>query len=311
MLVHCWLRTMSLNEFSTILKAREFVRKANPATTPVPLDAYLTVAGATSREVDDMEEGEAGMCFTLPDGTYRICVNTKDAVERRRFTLCHEVAHIVLNLRSDHSTQPWTTGRPLVERLCDLFAVELLLPDVLFQPAAEDAPVSLAGIDALAVQFAASVTATGSRFADTVTAPCAFVLSHEGRVVHVSRSKPLRDGNAFIARHMTLPEGSASARVRAGGTTEEHEIDAADWFADWERGGVLHEEARHLSRWDRTLTLLRFQNQEVPASTARARQEYRWEVEGRDDGPRRESEDEFGLRELGGSPRWPRKSRRR
>ena len=60
---------MALNEFSTVLKAREFVRKANPTAIPVPLGVYLTAAGATSREVADMEEGEAGMCFTLPDGT--------------------------------------------------------------------------------------------------------------------------------------------------------------------------------------------------------------------------------------------------
>lgn len=302
---------MSLNEFSTVLKAREFVRKANPSAIPVPLDVYLAAVRATSLEVADMDEGEAGMCFPLPDGSCRICVNAKDAVERRRFTLCHEIAHIVLKLRSDHTTQPWTTGRPLVERLCDLFAVELLLPDTLFQPAAEDAPVSLAGIDALALQFQASVTATGSRFADTVTTPCAFVLSHEGKVVHVSRSKPLRDANVFIARHMELPERSASARVRAGSTADQGEIDAGDWFTDWERGGVLNEEARHLSKWDRTLTVLRFQGQDVPEATASTRQEYRWEVEGRDDGYRREPEDEFGLRELDGNLRWPGKSRRR
>lgn len=110
---------------------------------------------------------------------------------------------------------------------------------------------------------------------------------------------------------MELLERLASARVRAGNTADEHEIDVADWFTDWERGGVLQEEARHLSRWDRTLTLLRFQGQDVPAVTARARQEYRWEVEGRDDGSRREPEDEFGLRELDGNLRWPGKSRRR
>ena len=183
--------------------------------------------------------------------------------------------------------------------------MELLLPDTLFQPAAEDAPVSLAGIDALAVQFGASVTATGSRFADTVSAPCAFVLSHEGIVVHVSRSKPLRDGNAFIVRQMELPERSASARVRAGNTADEHEIDAADCYGLG--GGALQEEARHLSRWDRTLTLLRFRA--LCASAQHARQET-LEVEGRATVPR-EPEDEFGLRELDGNLRWPGKSRRR
>src|SRR5512145_3041882 len=102
---------MSLNEFSTVLRAREFVRKANPSVIPVPLDAYLTAVRAMSREVADMDEGEAGMCFLLSDGTRRICVNAKDSVERRRFTLCHEIGHVVLNLRSEHTTQPWTRSR--------------------------------------------------------------------------------------------------------------------------------------------------------------------------------------------------------
>ena len=43
-----------------------------------------------------------------------------------------------------------------------------------------NAPVSLAGIDTLANQFEASVTSTGSRYVDSVSTPCAFVLSHKG-----------------------------------------------------------------------------------------------------------------------------------
>jgi hypothetical protein len=73
-------------------------------------------------------------------------------------------------------------------------------------------------------------------------------------------------------------------------------VNADIWFADWERGGVLLEEARHFSQWDQTLTLLPFENGEVPP-------EKKEEV--------REDEEELGLEELDGNLRWPSKKRRR
>src|SRR5262245_32491864 len=97
-----WRKTMALNEFSTVLKAREFVRKANVSTIPVPLTAYLAEARATTRDDADMAADEAGMCMPMPNGTFRICVNANDSVERRRFSVCHEIGHIVLGLKSDH-----------------------------------------------------------------------------------------------------------------------------------------------------------------------------------------------------------------
>jgi len=302
---------MALNEFSTVLKAREFIRRANVTTIPAPLTAYLAEARATARDDADMAACESGMCMPMPNGTFRISVNANDSVERRRFTVCHEIGHIVLGLKSDHKTQPWSTGRPLTERLCDLFAAELLLPDHLFQPAAEDAPVGFAGIDGLAARFAASVTTTGSRYADSVTMPCAFVLSHEGKVIHAARSKQLRDAYAVIGRQADLPATSVSARSRAGKTCGREEIDAQDWFSDWEHGGVLLEEARHLPKWDRTLTLLWFESGEVPTAHRSVRRESRWEVEGRDIPDRRESESEDGLQELDGYLRFRGKSRRK
>jgi Zn-dependent peptidase ImmA (M78 family) len=249
---------MALDEFSVVLKAREFVRKANVTATPVPLEPYLAAARATLREMADMAADEAGACFPMSNGTYRICVNAHDRVERRRFTVCHEIGHIVLGLRSDHKTQPWTTGRPLPETLCDLFAAQLLLPDHLFEHVAEEAELGLTAIDALAERFVTSVTATGSRFAESISTPCAFVLAHHGKIVHAARSKALRDARAVIARQIDLPTRSVSARARAGDVPQRQEIDAADWFSNWENGGVLLEEARHLAQWDQTLTLLWF-----------------------------------------------------
>jgi len=304
---------MPWDEFSVVLRAREFVRKANVAVIPVPLESYLAAARATAREMADMGADEAGTCFPMADGSYRICVNANDRMERRRFTVCHEIGHIVLGLKSDHRTEPWTTGRPLAERLCDLFAAELLLPGKLFEPAAENASVSLAGIDSLARQFEASVTATGSRYADSVSTPCAFVLSHQGRVVYASRSKALKDANAFILRNLELPAGSISARSRAGEVVSAGQSDAAEWFSNWERGGILVEEARHLTQWDQTLTLIWFESGELPIGPEPSRSVRRWEVEGREPSYHREDEGdgELGLKELDGNLRWPGKKRRR
>ncbi len=35
------------------------------------------------------------------------------------------------------------------------------------------------------------------------------------------------------------------------------------WFEDWQRGGVLIEDTRHLGQWDQTLTLLWFDDEQL------------------------------------------------
>ena len=298
---------MALDEFTVVLRARSFVRKTNPVDIPVSLDAYLKAAKAVLRQETDMALDEAGSCFRGGDGTHYISVNANDRPERQRFTVCHEIAHIVLGLQSDHKTQPWWSAKkPLAERLCDTFAAELILPAKLFQPVAEEVPVSFASVDALASRFLASVTATGSRYADAISTPCAFVLSEQGKIRYASRSKALQDANAWIAPQVNLPRSSVSVRTRAGGEGDREQIDADAWFSDWERGGVLLEEASHLSQWDQTLTLLWFESEEVP-SLRRTRRDDRY---GRDDCDTSDEEDELSP-ELDGYLRWPDKRRRR
>jgi hypothetical protein len=64
---------------------------------------------------------------------------------------------------------------------------------------------------------------------------------------------------------MALPRGSLSERVRVGGICDGPEETEADvWFDDWDRGGVLLEEARHLKQWDKTVALLWFEDEEIP-----------------------------------------------
>jgi hypothetical protein len=227
------MRRTAVDEFAAVLKAREVVAKVNPTTIPIQVEAYAEHVGAVLRPQTDLEPDEPGWSFQNGDKHY-ICVNANDRLERQRFTVCHELAHIVLRLPSDHKAAWWSYAkRPPDEICCDVFAAELLLPYRLFKPVADKEPISLATVDALASRFMASITATGSRFATVVSTPCAFVLSEQGKVRYASRSTSLRDANAWIPPRTDLPDGSASARARAGEACKgSEEIGADVWFSD-------------------------------------------------------------------------------
>src|SRR6266498_2657513 len=120
------MKTMSLDEFTVVLRARELVRRVGSTAIPVSVEDYARHVGAVVRPQSDLSPNEPGWSFSH-EGKHYICVNEKDRAERQRFTVCHEVAHKVLGLPSDHREQPWSYAkRPLSEILCDVFAAELL-----------------------------------------------------------------------------------------------------------------------------------------------------------------------------------------
>jgi len=286
-----------MDELAVVTKAWALVAEVKPTDIPVPVEAYLNHVGAVLRPQDDLEEDEAGFSFRNK-GKWFVCVNAGDRLERRRFTACHELAHIILGLPSEHKAAPWWSyaKRPMAEIFCDVFAAELLLPLRLFRPLAEKMPISFASVDELAARFLASRTATGSRFATVIKSPCAFVLSEQGKVRYAARSTSLREASAWIAPRRDLPPGCISERVRAGGNCLDVEkIDAENWFNDWDRGGILMEEARHHEVWDQTLTLLSFEDEEIPPPT--------W-------APPQQSEEDELLPELDGVLRFKNKKRR-
>ena len=256
------------------------------------LDAVLRVAY-------DLGANEAG-CTVEIKGKHYIRVNGNDSEERQRFTACHETAHVVLGLPSEHVELPWWSyaKRSPNEIFCDVFAAELLLPYKLFKPLVDKSDISLAAVDGLAKDFVASTMATGSRFATMARAPCAFVLSEQGKVRYASRSTALRDARrvdsvpVWHCRRAQCRSGFALA-ARATGPKK---LAPTFGLADWERGGALLEDARHLKQWDQTIALLWFEDEEVPSPEQ--------------DRHRRE-EEESGLAELDGVLPWPGKKRRK
>jgi Zn-dependent peptidase ImmA (M78 family) len=58
---------------------------------------------------------------TFADGKYPvIVVNANFSLERKRFTLLHELGHILMNLPQEKESD--------IEKYCNSFAAELLLP---------------------------------------------------------------------------------------------------------------------------------------------------------------------------------------
>lgn len=287
-----------MDEFSVVLKAREFINTVGPKAVPVPIMAYVDHIGAVLRPQFDLGPDEPGWSFENK-GKYYICVNGNDSNARQRFTICHELAHIVLGIPSDHKSSPWWSyaGKSQNEIFCDVFASELLLPHKLFKPLIDEMNISLVKVDELAARFEASTMATGSRFAAFSPTPCAFVLSEKGIIRYASRSTALREANAWIPTRVPLPIGSVAERIRtAEGDDGPQEIEADIWFSDWDRGGVLLEDARHIRQWDQTVALLWFEEDEVPPPIMDRR---------------RREEEEFGLAELDGILPWPGKKHRR
>lgn len=284
-----------MDETTVIWRARELAAAVRPRSIPVEVQLYVDHLHAMVRPLN-LPGDQPGYSTKIAE---RLCifVNANDSSERRRFTICHEIAHSVLNLPSEHgaTSELDYSKRPWNEILCDVFAAELLLPYEHFKPMADACGIGFVDLDELASKFQASVTSTGSRFAAVSDMPCAFVLSQADTTRYASRSKTLREAGAWISLGSSVPSDSCAHLARAKRSQCSNEIAADEWFVDWRRGGLLIEESRYLYKWDQCLTLLSFVDDEVPQ---------------REVGADEDAEEPL-LKELDGVLPWPGKNRRR
>ena len=294
-----------MDEFSAILKARQFIKDAAIASVPVDLGLYAALADAKIEIRYDLDDDESGQTFPL-GGKNIIYVNGNHREERQRFTALHEIGHLFLGLPSQHGGARLTTSvlgsyarRPPEEVLCDVFAAECLLPYDFFKKDIDNVDVGFKAVRELAAKYKASVASTGSRLAVHSAEPCAFVLMEGGVIRYASRSKPLREMGAWIDLGVPIPEKSVAARIRTNPSSPDvyDEIPADSWFnKPLKNYEIVCEEAMPPGEWDQGLSLLWF-----------------------DDGCRREAagstdaddDDEPLLKELDGTLPWPRKSKRR
>jgi Zn-dependent peptidase ImmA (M78 family) len=297
-------RNLSVDEFSAILKARELIREAGITSVPVNIEKYLTLAKvqATVRVDYDLPEDEAGSS-TIISGRRVIFVNGGHSPERQRFTILHEVGHIVLGVVSSHSIKTKTRDlvsyrkKPKEEIICDVFAAEMLLPEPFFRKDVANATVAFDSIEKLAVNYEASLTSTGSRFAVLNEEPCAFILAEDKKVRYVSYSRAMRDRKSWISVGLPIPQGTLTAGKLKGARDEgPAEIEAYRWLeTEKSDGRYLFEDVRLLEQWNQSLTLIWFEGADYQQNQC-------WTEE---------EAEEAALRELDGVMPWPSKRRRR
>ncbi|MEP0828370.1 MAG: ImmA/IrrE family metallo-endopeptidase [bacterium] len=133
---------------------------------------------------------------------------TKGSLRRQRFTLAHELGHVVFEMIRDRNTQNkkigmlGTNGISLsygyLERFCDLFAAEYLMPASTFARLARDVPRDLVGLEELADMFATTIMACMNRVVDTGVWPHSlmkflFARNNQSEIVSFN-AQPLSNG---------------------------------------------------------------------------------------------------------------------
>lgn len=289
-----------MDEANVRLRARAFVAKVDVSGLRENLRPYVDAANAQVRK-EELGEGESGYTITKPNGTHIITVNSLETDERQRFTVCHEIAHIVLGLESSHDEVPsWSYAkRHPSEIACDMFAAELLMPYRQWRESIPKAEPSVELIQYMAEIFGTSFPAAASRFATLSDMPCAFVTMERGAVRYAARSTALRQAGAWISPRSAIPTGSVAHRICSSrkSATATGKVSQDVWFDNWEKGLDLWELSRHYLRTDTTISLLWFDLDDLP------------EVEITRFGAR--VEDNGGLAELTGELSWPGRRRRR
>ncbi len=117
-----------------------------------------------------------------PDGGHTIFLNSKQTRLRHRFSLAHEVAHILLEPLAKDSVTHRKAFAPdqdpnfkRIERICDAMAAEILMPEPKFVKAADEMGWTLGTAAFLATRFDVSLEAATRRFVDLFPEPCTLV----------------------------------------------------------------------------------------------------------------------------------------
>ena len=151
--------------------------------TEPPVDVELIASLLDIGDIVPASELDVPGCLLPGLKGSTILVRAEDPETRQRFTICHECAHTFFpgfRVATQFRCAPAPTGQAgrNVELLCDVAASELLLPQRLLGPRAEDAGFSLHAVRDLAAEFQASLVATAIA-TTTCTAQPAAVLAFE------------------------------------------------------------------------------------------------------------------------------------
>ena len=204
-----------------------------------------------------------------------IVYNAESSLERRRFTIAHEIGHFLLPFhdsraqcaKNDLGIIRSADDRRAREAEANRFAAALLLPEKPFRAELRRLGRPETGhILKLADKYKTSKEATARRYAELSDDPCAIIFSRGGQIRSYCRANGLPRLSCMPRE--PLPEGSSSAKMAAkqlpsGTLSKWEEIDPSIWFARSQelKGKTVYEQFLQQANGYR-LTMLTIESEE-------------------------------------------------
>ncbi len=186
-------------------------------------------------------------------------------IGQRRFAIAHEFGHFILHPEKNQLSFCekkellfWYQGLPLEEQEANAFAVELLMPDFLFEPRCIGENPTIAAIRKLSTEFSTSLTATTLRFLDFTRHVCAAIFSVHGRVKWFRECEnfPLQ----LLESGTLVDSGSVAGRLFAGHLDTEGslQVPLETWIEDpmFSQSFTIREDAVHLKSYNTVISLI-------------------------------------------------------
>jgi hypothetical protein len=211
-------------------------------------------------------EGCEGL-LVRPIGIPRGIIAVKKSIRsegRKRFTIAHEIGHFVLpghdaesSICGQEDIEGWTDRSNSKEREADDFAAELLIPTAVVRARLAQTTPSLAVVEAVATDCAASLSASAWKYCDLTGEQCAIVWSEQGKV---SWSRPSPEFPFFIKMGKSIERASFAYNCFNGEKVPSvpEPVPADAWIDSFNlrEGSTIHEESRSLPAYNSVLTLL-------------------------------------------------------
>lgn len=204
------------------------------------------------------------------DGAAAICINRAIASEpRKSFTIAHELGHFRL---SWHNRQPQCL-RQDIEALHSLkteeaeaneFAAELLMPEDMVRPMAEQGEIGFARIQEIADRFETSFTSSAYRYIRHTPYLAALVICEQRRIKNVQLSAELfstkrrfaERGTPLSSNCLAIDLFDAAGHVTKSSTNSDSVLPSV-WFPETEDTAVrCYEETRGLPAIDQSVSLI-------------------------------------------------------
>jgi IrrE N-terminal-like domain len=147
---------------------------------------------------------------------------------RKRFTIAHEIGHAIILGSGPRAPR---TGQEL-ERICDMIAVELLMPETVFVSAATTTEPSAQAVRELAAKFHTSLAATGIKYA-RLKGVSVFQVGQDERVMWASGVVKLG------TLDYSLKEAISNITAKSGSSVVfySHPLCTGEWKLSWESLG--------------------------------------------------------------------------